>query len=90
MAPSTSNVKNSGAVHVSCIAVVSNPCCLGTGANNLALDFHLLIGKFEKTVLAHYFNKDGLSFDYPRVCSLNISVCPPLSYFSHVSLTVTT
>jgi len=90
MAPSTSNIKNSGAVHLSCIAIVSNPCRLGTGTNNLALDLHLLIGAIEKTILAHYFNASHLSFTEPHVCSLNVSVSLPLTCLPHTPLTVTT
>ena len=88
MAPSTSNVKNSGAVHLSCIAVLSNPRRCGTGSNSLALDLHLLLessgSPVERTILARYFNMNGLSFDKPRVCSVNISVClsPTQSFFN--------
>ena len=87
MAPSTSNIKNSGAVHLSCIAVLSNPRRYGTGSNSLALDLHLLLessgSSVERTILARYFNANGLSFEKPRVCSINISVClsPTWSFF---------
>ena len=80
MPPSANNVKNSGAVHLSCIAVLSNPRRLST-ANNIALDLHLLIGPVEKVILAHYFNANGLSFTEPRVCSVNFSVGPSLAHF---------
>jgi len=99
--PPPGNVKNSGAVHLSCIAVLSNPRRFGSGANNLALDLHLLLNttqpgsSTDRTILAHYFNANGLSFDQPRVCSINISVGPPLTYSSlnlfdrdHISLPV--
>ena len=42
MPPSANNIKNSGAVHLSYITVLSNPHCLST-ANNIPLDLHLLI-----------------------------------------------
>lgn len=85
MAPSN-NVKNSGAVHLSCVAVLSNPRRYGGGPSNLALDLHLLLDSVEKTILARYFNANGLSFDEPRVWALNVSVCLPLLHsFSNPS-----
>ena len=89
MAPSTSGVKNSGSVHLSCVAVLSNPRCHGNGPNNLALDLHLLLAgppapldekpHQEKTILAHYFNAKGFSFENPRVCCINVSVRVPVA-----------
>ena len=82
MPPATNSIKNSGAVHLSCIAVLSNPRRLGTaGTVSLALDLHLLIGTHKKTILACYFNADGLSFEEPRVCSLNILVHLSFTHF---------
>ena len=88
MAPPGS-IKNSGSVHLSCIAVLSNPCRHGNGANNLALDLHLLLAgppgspderaHQEKTILTHYFNAKGFSFEEPRVCCDNVLVCLPTS-----------
>lgn len=69
MAPPTGNVKNSGAVHLSCIAVLSNPRRCGAGPNNLALDLHLLLGSSGPSVTAHRSRPDfGLQFPVPKIC----------------------
>ena len=67
---------------------------MGTGANSLTLDLHLILGHSgfpdEKTILTHYFNASGLSFDPLHVCSVNFSVHLPLPQSHRVFLTPVT